>query len=98
MRTKGNLIYIANPTPVADPQAILKIKTACMPRQMRIGGWNSLKFEPLPLMPFLTPGTVLFMQNKVTENWAKGLAPEFIQNNQVYGQSFFGEYDNDNTK
>ena len=93
------LIYIASPTPVADPQAIPNIKTACMPRQMRIGGWNSLKFEPLPLTPFLTPGTVLFMQNPVNKGWEKSLTPEqFTQINSVYGYYFFGENNNDNEK
>lgn len=93
-QTASNLIYIASPTPVADPQAIPNIKTACMPRQMRIGGWNSVKLEPLPLTPFLTPGTVLFMSDKVEKDWAKGLAPEnFTQINSVYGHYFFGEYD-----
>lgn len=95
----SNLIYIASPTPIADPQAIPNVKTACMPRQMRIGGWNSLKFKPLPLIPFLAPGTVLYMENPIDKDWAKGLAPkEFTQINTVYGHHFFGEYNNDNTK
>ncbi|CAB5504082.1 hypothetical protein THERMOT_1902 [Bathymodiolus thermophilus thioautotrophic gill symbiont] len=93
----SNLIYIASPTPVTDPQAIPNVKTACMPRQMRIGGWNSVTFKPLPLTPFLVPGTVLFMKTENTEvekNWADDCASnEFkvAQINKIYGQSFFGE-------
>lgn len=44
--------------PLAD-LANAQVISACADRPLRIGGWNSLAHQPLPLRNFLPPGTVL---------------------------------------
>ena len=39
-----------------------RIISACVGKPIRIGGWNSLKNEPLPLRPYLPAGSVFFCQ------------------------------------
>ncbi len=98
----GNLIYIASPTAIKDPSAIDNLHTACMPKLLRFGGWDATKGyygEPRPLLPFLAPGTVLFMNDsKTKEKWQeqfKTLQPEeFTQQRFGYGQFFLGQYGN----
>ncbi|MHB1544324.1 MAG: type III-B CRISPR module-associated Cmr3 family protein [Gammaproteobacteria bacterium] len=41
--------------------------SACLPRVLMLGGWDSVKKQPLPLQPHLAPGSVLFMQAGVEE-------------------------------
>lgn len=36
--------------------------SACLPRAVTWGGWDSVQRKPLPLTPHLAPGSVLFMQ------------------------------------
>lgn len=35
--------------------------SACVPRPLHIGGWNSLARRPRPLTPFIAPGSVFFV-------------------------------------
>jgi CRISPR-associated protein Cmr3 len=44
--------------------------SACLPRPLMLGGWDSRKCQPLALKPHLTPGSVLFMRAKVTDETA----------------------------
>ena len=39
-----------------------RIISACLPRPVILGGWDSLKCRPLPLKPYLAPGSVLFLK------------------------------------
>ncbi|MFB6271710.1 MAG: type III-B CRISPR module-associated Cmr3 family protein [Salinibacter sp.] len=39
-----------------------KIVSACVGKPQPIGGWDSLKHEPLPLRPHLPPGSTWFME------------------------------------
>jgi CRISPR-associated protein Cmr3 len=47
-----------------------EIVSACLPRSLRLGGWDSVKRRPLPLKPHLAPGSVLFMQADKAEESA----------------------------
>ena len=44
-----------------------RIISACLPRPVILGGWDSLKCRPLPLKPYLAPGSVLFLEAKTQE-------------------------------
>lgn len=44
-----------------------RIVSACLPRPMILGGWDSLERKPLPLKPYLAPGSVLFLEAKTEE-------------------------------
>lgn len=44
-----------------------RIVSACLPRPVILGGWDSLKCRPLPLKPYLAPGSVLFLEAKNEE-------------------------------
>jgi CRISPR-associated protein Cmr3 len=44
--------------------------SACLPRPLMLGGWDSLKRQPLALKPHLALGSVLFMRAKVTDEAA----------------------------
>lgn len=44
-----------------------RIISACLPRPVILGGWDSLKCRPLPLKPYLAPGSVLFLEAKTEE-------------------------------
>ena len=39
-----------------------RIISACLPRPVILGGWDSLERKPLPLKPYLAPGSVLFLK------------------------------------
>lgn len=39
-----------------------QLVSACLPPPALIGGWDSRQHAPLPLRPYLAPGSVLFMQ------------------------------------
>ena len=39
-----------------------RVLSACLPRPVHIGGWDSVRCEPRPLRPHLAPGSVLFME------------------------------------
>jgi CRISPR-associated protein Cmr3 len=45
-----------------------KVVSACMERPVRIGGWDSLNREPMPLRPFLPPGTTWFCEAETCPN------------------------------
>lgn len=47
-----------------------EIASACLPRPLMLGGWDSVKRRPLPLKPHLAPGSVLFMQADKAEERA----------------------------
>lgn len=96
-KEKGNLIYTASPTQINNPQLITNLKTACMPSLQRFGGWNSIKFEPRPLLPFLAAGTVLFLEKEITaESWkneiSKFKSNHFTQSKFGYNQFILGQY------
>ena len=57
------------PTPKENNYAKLPglIISACLPRPMILGGWDSLVRKPLPLKPYLAPGSVLFLEAKTEE-------------------------------
>lgn len=44
-----------------------RIISACLPRPVSLGGWDSLERKPLPLKPYLAPGSVLFLEAKTQE-------------------------------
>ncbi len=39
-----------------------RVISACLPRPQRWGGWDSIKFEPLPMKPHLATGSVVFVE------------------------------------
>ncbi len=39
-----------------------RIVSACLPRPTLVGGWDSQAGRPLPLRPYLSPGSVLFLE------------------------------------
>ncbi len=39
-----------------------RLVSCCMPRAQRWGGWDTVKQKPLPLRPYIAPGSVLFME------------------------------------
>jgi len=41
--------------------------SACLPRPLMLGGWDSREREPLPLEPYLAPGSVLFLEADTSE-------------------------------
>ena len=45
-----------------------KVVSACMERPVRIGGWDSLNREPIPLRPFLPSGTTWFCETETCPN------------------------------
>jgi CRISPR-associated protein Cmr3 len=49
-----------NPAPLLHPS--VKRLSACIGKPVRIGGWDSLKNEPLPLEPFHPAGSVWFCE------------------------------------
>jgi CRISPR-associated protein Cmr3 len=49
-----------DPAPLLHPQA--KLLSACVGKPVSIGGWDSLKKEPLPLEPFHPAGSVWFCE------------------------------------
>lgn len=44
-----------------------KVVSACLERPVWIGGWNSVKREPLPLKPFLPGGSIWFCEAEADE-------------------------------
>lgn len=42
-----------------------KIKTACFDRPLRIGGWDSLKRQPLPMQPYLSSGAIWWLEDEI---------------------------------
>lgn len=48
--------------PVKPPLDDVELVSACVGKPLFIGGWDSLKHEPLPLEPFLPAGSVWFCQ------------------------------------
>ncbi len=44
-----------------------QIVSACLPRPVMIGGWNSVAHQPQPLRPHLAPGSVLFLKAKTED-------------------------------
>ena len=58
-------------TPPVPGQPVLSLPgslvSACLPRPLMLGGWDSLIRQPLALKPHLAPGSVLFMRAKTTD-------------------------------
>ena len=48
-------------TPLTELGRVI-VKTACMDRPIRIGGWDSLSRQPRPMRSYVPPGTVLFCE------------------------------------
>lgn len=48
--------------PSKPPLDSVELVSACLGRPLLIGGWDSLRHEPLPLEPFLPAGSVWFCQ------------------------------------
>ncbi|MGD0775994.1 MAG: type III-B CRISPR module-associated Cmr3 family protein [Candidatus Solibacter sp.] len=48
-------------TPLTDLGGAL-VKSACMDRPIRIGGWDSLSRQPRPMRSYVPPGTVFFCE------------------------------------
>ena len=44
--------------------------SACLPRPLMLGGWDSCTRQPLPLQPHLAPGSVLFMRAPASDETA----------------------------
>lgn len=75
-------VIVLSPLPLASPpapgQAIDGLPgtlvSACLPRVLMLGGWDSVQCRPLALKPHLAPGSVLFMQtNPADENKVRAL-------------------------
>jgi len=75
-------VIVLSPLPLASPpapgQAIDGLPgtlvSACLPRALMLGGWDSVQRGPLALKPHLAPGSVLFMQaNPADENKVRAL-------------------------
>lgn len=49
-----------------SPELSGPIVTAALDRPQRIGGWDSVKGQPLSLVPFTPPGTVWWIETQVT--------------------------------
>lgn len=76
---KRKLLYTASILTPADTEAPPKlgeerfmglpgrIVSACLPRPVVIGGWDSIDRKPLPLRPHLAPGSVLFIEAETEE-------------------------------
>lgn len=74
LQSKGDIlnytVVALSPLPLASPPTLGKaipglpgkLISACVPRTLLLGGWDSVKKQPLPLKPHLGPGSVLFMQ------------------------------------
>lgn len=45
-----------------DDLGEIQVKTACMDRPIRIGGWDSLSRQPRPMRSYVPPGTVFFCE------------------------------------
>jgi CRISPR-associated protein Cmr3 len=57
------LPLVASPAPAqAIPGLPGTLVSACFPRPVMLGGWDSIERRPLPLRPHLAPGSVLFMR------------------------------------
>lgn len=64
------------------------IKTLAVDRPVRIGGWNSLAGEPLPLRPYAAPGTTWWIES---EDMQKKSCYMLGNNNEFgYGLAFVG--------
>jgi len=48
--------------PNKPPRDGVELVSACIGKPLSIGGWDSLKHEPLPLKPFVPAGSVFFCQ------------------------------------
>lgn len=66
------------------------IVSACLPRPVIFGGWDSLKCRPLPLKPYLAPGSVLFLEAK-SQDIEKGKA---LDNHTISGCNVIGDRTN----
>ena len=71
-------VIVLSPLPLAEPLLPKQpvpglpgsLVSACLPRPLMLGGWDSLAHQPLALKPHLTPGSVLFMCAKATDETA----------------------------
>lgn len=62
-----------------------RIVSACLPRPMILGGWDSLERKPLPLKPYLAPGSVLFLEAKNEERKCKKLHNHAVGDRTEWG-------------
>ncbi len=80
-RHGGDLCYsviVLAPLPLAQPLVPNQpvpglpghLVSASLPRPLMLGGWDSLKRQPLALKPHLTPGSIMFMRAKATDETA----------------------------
>jgi len=72
-----------------------KVVSACLEHPMRIGGWNSLSKEPLPLKPFLPAGSIWFCEaEKSLEKSIRMLNCHHIGNlcEQGFGEMVIGNW------
>lgn len=53
-----------DPTTMLIPGVEDKIVSLCVERPLRLGGWDSVHRRPLPLTPFVRPGTVWFLDRE----------------------------------
>lgn len=67
-----------------------RIVSACLPRPVILGGWDSLECRPLPLKPYLAPGSVLFLEAK---NEEREKVKE-LHNHTTSGRSVIGDRPN----
>jgi CRISPR-associated protein Cmr3 len=66
-----------------------KVVSACLERPIWIGGWDTIKREPLPLEPFLPGGSTWFCEAEY--NLAEQIAKCNGQHIGKYGEFGFGE-------
>jgi CRISPR-associated protein Cmr3 len=63
-----------------------EIVSACLPRPQRWGGWDSVACAPLPLEPYIAPGSVFFMKAPESEKPAiQAVHGETIGNRADWG-------------
>lgn len=68
-----------------------RVVSACLERSVRIGGWNSLKKEPLPLKPFLPEGSTWFCESEADGTRANEIMKLNGQHIGKYTEYGFGE-------
>jgi CRISPR-associated protein Cmr3 len=69
-----------------------KVTTAIFDRPLGIGGWNSLKGQPLPMRPFVKPGAVWWIHgNNTIADSPNSILPIGECTDHGYGLTFLGK-------
>jgi CRISPR-associated protein Cmr3 len=111
IRKSGRVMVVALTPLDLDPEIVVgrrplsevgdaTVVSACLPRLLRIGGWDSLTRRPLPVRSVMAPGSVLFCKasdpfrlNVLVKN--DGLARVGSRTAQGFGVVAFGSWDDE---